>query len=251
MTYLNLGRNYLVGAFPASLLKLTKLSFLNLDSNFQTNGIENLADIAVLTELTYLNLRSTALVGPVPTGVTNLAKLSYLNLGRNGLTGMVSNDYAALAPTLTFLSFFSNKGIEGTFDVYCQMTSLQVLYLGSTSMSGKLPDCLATMTNLKELDVSDAYFSGLLPTEIGGMKSLEVLYLSDWADSNTFVGPLPDSFGQLLSLQQLWMQVSTLDGPLPTLNFYLPRGCKLEIDAVPQIEVCIAINRSLETVCGD
>jgi hypothetical protein len=57
--------------------------------------------------------------------------------------------------------------------------------------------------------------NGTVPDSIGQLLLLDRLYLRYETDSNMFVGPLPSSMSNLISLQWLYLNVATLTGPLP------------------------------------
>jgi hypothetical protein len=57
-----------------------------------------------------------------------------------------------------------------------------------------------------------------VPESLGQLLLLEELWLGRFKDSNTFAGPLPSSMSNLFRLDILYLNVATLNGPLPNFT---------------------------------
>uniref|UniRef100_A0A0E0PQ48 non-specific serine/threonine protein kinase n=1 Tax=Oryza rufipogon TaxID=4529 RepID=A0A0E0PQ48_ORYRU len=102
---LDLSRNQLSGAIPASIASLSGLSQMNFSRNQFTGDIP--AGLGSMPVLTLLDLSSNKLSGGIPTSLGSL-KINQLNLSSNQLTGEIP---AALAISAYDQSFLGNPGL--------------------------------------------------------------------------------------------------------------------------------------------
>ncbi|KAK4428378.1 putative LRR receptor-like serine/threonine-protein kinase [Sesamum alatum] len=91
------------------------------------------------------------------------------------------------------------------------LSSLQLLNLSSTNISGSIPPSFASFSQLRLLDLSSNSLSGPIPSELGKLTALEFLFLN----SNKLTGLIPQQFANLSSLQVLCLQDNLLNGSIP------------------------------------
>ncbi|WMV57240.1 hypothetical protein MTR67_050625 [Solanum verrucosum] len=91
------------------------------------------------------------------------------------------------------------------------LSSLQLLNLSSTNISGSIPSSFGLFTHLRLLDLSSNSLSGPVPSELGGLTSLQFLFLN----SNRLSGRIPYQLANLSSLEILCLQDNLLNGSIP------------------------------------
>jgi Leucine-rich repeat (LRR) protein len=117
-----------------------------------------------LTALAVLYLDENLLTGTIPWLPHSLIDL---RLSQNSLNGSIHRDFGDLQ-------------------------RLQVCYLDSNRLSGKLPEnAIGTLKQLRELHLYDNDLTGPIPTTIGNLELLRVLYL----DGNDISGSIPPEVG--------------------------------------------------------
>ncbi|KAL0322847.1 UNVERIFIED_CONTAM: putative LRR receptor-like serine/threonine-protein kinase [Sesamum angustifolium] len=77
------------------------------------------------------------------------------------------------------------------------LSSLQLLNLSSTNISGSIPPSFGSLTQLRLLDLSSNSLSGPIPSELGKLTLLQFLFLN----SNRLTGAIPQQLANLSSLQ--------------------------------------------------
>ena len=140
-----------------------------------------------------LDLGRLGLRGAIPASVGKMSTLEKLSFFRNQLTGSIPKELGS-APKLVYLGLRSNK------------------------LTGPIPTTVMKLL-AKSTDVGPGLHipPGLeLPTDIGSLEKacrgrLKVLELP----GNGLVATLPESLGDLLSLQTLNLSGNELEGPLP------------------------------------
>lgn len=105
-------------------------------------------------------------------------------------------------------------GLSADFDlsVLANLTMLERLSISNNSISGRLPENIASFKKLKHLDVSNNLFNSSLPLEIGKLSLLQNLSLA----GNSFSGSIPDSISGLTSIRSLDLSHNSLSGSLPS-----------------------------------
>ncbi|KAL0366474.1 UNVERIFIED_CONTAM: putative LRR receptor-like serine/threonine-protein kinase [Sesamum radiatum] len=91
------------------------------------------------------------------------------------------------------------------------LSSLQLLNLSSTNISGSIPPSFGSLTQLRLLDLSSNSLSGPIPSELGKLTLLQFLFLN----SNRLTGAIPQQLANLSSLQVLCLQDNLLNGSIP------------------------------------
>ncbi|KAG8368234.1 hypothetical protein BUALT_Bualt15G0024000 [Buddleja alternifolia] len=116
---------------------------------------------------------------------------------------------------LTLLSSFnaSNFALPGPIPEWfgLQLNSLQVLDLGSCSISGAIPVTLGNLSSLVELYLSNNNLTGVIPSTLPELFNLSVLDVS----RNSLTGSIPGNFATLGNLTLLDMSLNFLSGVIP------------------------------------
>ncbi|KAB2083657.1 hypothetical protein ES319_A05G283500v1 [Gossypium barbadense] len=92
------------------------------------------------------------------------------------------------------------------------LSSLQLLNLSSTNISGSIPPSFGKLVHLRLLDLSSNSLTGSIPQELGQLSLLQFLFLN----SNGLSGGIPPQLGNLTSLQVLCLQDNLLNGSIPS-----------------------------------
>ncbi|XVF78925.1 hypothetical protein PTKIN_Ptkin14bG0177400 [Pterospermum kingtungense] len=268
---LDLSNNNLSGAIPECLVSGDiKLHLLVLDlqmNHFHGNIPDSFVEGNVLTTL-YLN--ENDFDGPVPKSLINCHHLEVLNLGDNNINDTFPYWLGTL-PKLQVLvlraNYFHGQLIHSENDSY--FSSLRILDLSHNEFSGFLPaayfksfkgimhlrdvqmlymqyfvvssfpdgrpysygySLVVTMKGVNTkfdrvlniftaIDMSSNNFEGKIPETVGNLTSLQVLNFSH----NKLTGHIPSSFGDLAALESLDLSSNKLDGEIPMqladLNF--------------------------------
>ncbi|KAK9724694.1 hypothetical protein RND81_05G093000 [Saponaria officinalis] len=101
---------------------------------------------------------------------------------------------------------------EADLSVFANLTMLVKLSMANNSISGSIPDNIASFDKLQYLDLSNNLFSNALPSGIGNVATLQNLSLS----GNNFSGPIPDLISGLTSIQSLDLSRNSFSGSLPS-----------------------------------
>ncbi|TVU18427.1 hypothetical protein EJB05_34528, partial [Eragrostis curvula] len=198
------------GPIPASLAKLTNLSFLTISYTGVSGPVPSF--LGALTKLTFLDLSFNALSGAIPASIAGIASLSGINLSRNRLTG-------AIPPLL-----FSKD--TGNDQVY--------LVLSHNNLTGGVPAGFAAV-RFGHVDLSRNALTGDASALFGVDKALEIVDLSRNAfnfnlsgvglperlgymdvSHNAIYGGIPPQVANLTNLQQFNVSYNRLCGEVPT-----------------------------------
>ncbi|GLU19496.1 hypothetical protein SLE2022_357450 [Rubroshorea leprosula] len=187
LTKLDLGNNNLTSSTFHWLFKFSKsLVYLDLYYNqFQGLIPENLGH---MTYLETLNLYGNQFEGGIPKSFGNLCNLFSLGLSNNNLDGLLPEIIGNLSG--------------------CLQLSLESLNLGANKIKGPfLPDMIKKFSSLRILNLDDTQLSGTVPKSIGLLSNLEVIYIS----SNYLNGTISEShFSTLSKLRVLGMSSNSL-----------------------------------------
>ncbi|CAI9763933.1 unnamed protein product [Fraxinus pennsylvanica] len=92
------------------------------------------------------------------------------------------------------------------------LSSLQLLNLSTTNISGSIPPSFGSLTHLRLLDLSSNSLSGPIPPELGRLTALQFLFLN----TNRLTGTIPKQLANLSSLEVLCLQDNLLNGSIPS-----------------------------------
>nr|XP_016456073.1 PREDICTED: receptor-like protein 12 [Nicotiana tabacum] len=241
ITGLDLSCSQLHGTIDSNstLFQLSHLLKLNLAYNdFSPSQISS--KFGWFPSLAHLNLSHSGFSGKIPSEVSYLSKLISLDLSA-GLEELRfgPHTFKLLLQNLTQLkelhltSTYISSALPSNFS-----SSLEVLNLLSTELSGKVPDHIFHLrrlqilnlgsnlylkghlpkmqwnssSSLKELDLSSSGFFGNVPDAIGHLSSLSFLDFS----SCYFSGTIPQSIGNLTKLNNLRLFSNNFNGSLPS-----------------------------------
>ncbi|XVF78906.1 hypothetical protein PTKIN_Ptkin14bG0175500 [Pterospermum kingtungense] len=269
LEWVDLGNNEINGPIP-SFSKFVNLTHLDLSSN-KLNGIFDLSNLTKLESLSlsnaavvlsftnrsngnysfpnigWLNLSSCNL-SEFPDVVRNLQALSILDLSYNRIE-MIEADMFLKLQSLSYLDLSSNSPLAvrnkgnpaayfKSFKGIMHLRDVQMLYMQYFVVSS-FPDgrpysygysLVVTMKGVNTkfdrvlniftaIDMSSNNFEGKIPETVGNLTSLQVLNFSH----NKLTGHIPSSFGDLAALESLDLSSNKLDGEIPMqladLNF--------------------------------
>mmetsp|Transcript_21982 Transcript_21982/g.51758 ORF Transcript_21982/g.51758 Transcript_21982/m.51758 type:complete len:919 (-) Transcript_21982:101-2857(-) len=215
---LNLSNQFLTGAVPQRWSRLTKLVSIDLSDNPSLEG--GLPDISGMQALEELKLARTNL-GEDITGTTyfiDVPSLKYIDLTKTAITGRLPNNWGLLQ-SLEELRLADN-GLTGQIPRSLRaVETLRVLILTGNALRGTIPDGFFDfLTELRILQLNRNELSGALPEDISNSFRLQFLSIAENRDVNGdfgFVGPLPDSLGDLVNLREFECQGNQIGGELP------------------------------------
>ncbi|KAF5748926.1 LRR receptor-like serine/threonine-protein kinase RPK2 [Tripterygium wilfordii] len=232
---INLADNFFNCEIPYGLSKCKKLRFLDMSSNRFTGELDQELGVPCMT---LFDVSGNALSGSIPC-FRNSSCLPLPSL-KNPLLNMNS-------PSSAYISFFTNRAefvrsvpliqggggiavvhnfggnnFTGTFmsvPIAPERLGKQTSYAflaGENNLSGPFPASLFEKCdglNAMIVNVTNNKMSGQIPVDIGTMcRSLKLLD----ASGNQISGPIPPSFGELISLTGLNLSWNPLQGHIPS-----------------------------------
>ncbi|KAL5566085.1 hypothetical protein UlMin_029249 [Ulmus minor] len=209
---LHLGSCLFTGNLPASVGDLSKeLYYFNLRNNSITGSIPE--SIGNLSSLVDLNLSYNALDGKLPASFGKLGQLQRLYLGKNTLLGPIPDDMGQM--NNLGLLYLDDNLINGSISSFLgNLSQLRLLSLSHNRLSGKLPIELTQCSLLMLLDLSYNHLHGSVPAQIGLLKDLAFsLNLSN----NNFEGHIPDTMGNMISVEAIDLSKNNFSGVIPSL----------------------------------
>ncbi|CAJ2667342.1 unnamed protein product [Trifolium pratense] len=208
---LNLSGLSLSGKLPSNISNLTYLHTLDLSNNSFNGQIP--FQFSHLSLLSVIQLPHNNLSGTLPPQLGQLHNLQILDFSLNNLTG--NNQFSGRIPTsigqcekLNILDLEMNK-LVGVIPIKIfQLSGLTTLYLHGNSLNGSLPP-VSNMEQLVTMFVSNNQLSGNIPEiKANGLKMLLM-------ERNKFSGSIPNSLGDLASLETLDLSSNNLTGSIP------------------------------------
>ncbi|KAL6603592.1 hypothetical protein ACP70R_043953 [Stipagrostis hirtigluma subsp. patula] len=208
---LNISSNFITGQFPSTVWEgMKNLVALNASNNSFTGQIP--ASICVNSpSLTVLDLCYNKFSGNIPPGLGNCTMLRLLKAGHNNISGALPHELFSVT-SLEHLSF-PNIDLQGVLDgsQLVKLSNLTVLDLGSTGLSGKIPDSIDQLRMLEEIRLDNNNMSGELPSTLGNCRHLRYISLSN----NSFTGELSKVNFTLLDLRTADFSVNCFTGTIP------------------------------------
>ncbi|KAL2529395.1 disease resistance family protein/LRR family protein [Forsythia ovata] len=214
------------GKVSPALLELQHLNYLDL-SGFDFGGSQIPKFIGYIKNLTDLNLRNSNFTGNVPCQLGNLTNLVRLNL--NGNNGLRVKNIEWLS-RLSSLKYLDLTGVNlNETNWLPQIMKLRLLNILTLS------DCQLHDNTLSAIDFVNSSFSSLYYLDLS-KNYLTSSFTFQWLfnftryanrvdlSRNQLDGPIPDAFGELISLDELNLKENMLHGGIPkslgNLSFY-------------------------------
>ncbi|KAL5207878.1 hypothetical protein ABZP36_032313 [Zizania latifolia] len=180
---LKAGHNNFNGALPDELFNASSLEYLSFQNN-GLNGVLNGANIIKLSKLSVLNLENNMFSGKIPKSIGQLKRLEELHLGGN-------NMYGELPSTLgncTNLKIIDLKvnNISGDLGKinFSSLSNLKVIDLLTNNFNGTIPESIYACTNLIALRLSRNNFHGIFSPRMNRLMSLSFLSVGGNAFTN-------------------------------------------------------------------
>ena len=231
LTTIVLGDNPLNGTLPISMGNFSNslVEFVMFDCNLKGSiptGIANLSNLMAL------HLEDNELVGSIPTTVGGMREIQGLYLQHNRLQGSIPNSICRLR-NLAELFLNHNQFLGPIPTCWGSFSKLQKLYLNSNKLTS-IPPSFWSLTEILQINLSSNALSGHLSLDIGNWEHVIEMDLS-WNKlsgdihairglcslvnlslaHNKFQGPIPQSFGMLISMENLDLSDNNFSGEIP------------------------------------
>ncbi|XWS31283.1 hypothetical protein CRYUN_Cryun23aG0064000 [Craigia yunnanensis] len=204
---------------PSSLSHINSsksLAVLHLtDSIFHPSTLPLLLNMS--NKLTDLRLSNDQLKGPIPNSFDNMGSLEHLDLSANQLQGGIPKSLGNLCKLKTLL--LNRNKIYDSLPLIleklsgCAKDPLQILDFSVNQINGSLPD-IRRFSFLKELYLDGNKLEGPVPDSFGNLLSLTVLSLA----GNKLTGSLPQSIGLMSSLKVFDVSSNSLNGVISEIH---------------------------------
>ena len=195
LVFLSLSNNKIQGQIPNWIFNIGKQTLLSLglSSNFLTTfeSFTHTPPILPWDSLLHLDLSSNKLQGSLPIPPPSIAQYIVSN---NKLTGEMS-------------------------PLFCNLSSIVMLYLSHNNLGGMLTQCLSKLSNLEVLNLQGNNFRGILPeiyVEESRMIAIDVSY-------NQLEGQVPRSLSNCTMLEILLLGNNRFSDIFPSWLGKLPR----------------------------
>ncbi|OMO74043.1 putative serine-threonine protein kinase, plant-type [Corchorus capsularis] len=181
---LDISNNDFSGAFPATVLNIKELSFLDIRFNsFQGTVPPQIWDQAL--EVLFINNNDFATQLPENFGST---RVRYLTLANNKLTGPIPQSIRNLNSTLVEVLLLNNK-LSGCLPYEIgYLKELKLFDVESNLLTGPLPCSVSCLEKVELLNFANNLFYWEVPEEICALGNLVNLSLAD--NYFTKVGPI-------------------------------------------------------------
>ena len=235
LTALNLSFARFAGTIPTeigNLINLGKSCFLQVSSWYcQDSNIANFLRITV--DLLFSEAQFT---GTLPSEMGNLVGLEGLSMdGVQSLTGSIPSEWETMtslqrfsiaafgldrSPMPSFINTATNlrevrllfTEHTGSVDSFVHLSSLRVLVLGLSQLTGTIPTEIGLLTDLEQLSIKfSPRIEGTLPTEVALLTNLFKLELLQ----SDLTGTIPSELANLAKLKVLDLRKTDLTGSIP------------------------------------
>ncbi|KAM2677862.1 hypothetical protein EV1_004356 [Malus domestica] len=236
LQHLELHSNLFWGSFPTSVGNLSSLKSLNLWNNNMNGSIPE--SLGQLSELVDLDLSLNSWEGILTeTHFINLTRLQSLSLSTDGAMPLIFNvSYEWIPPFQLHTIYIKNCSVGPAFPVWLQsQNELLDVTLRSTRISDSIPEesFFNLSSKVEYLDLSRNQIHGKLQSQLkfpnlyfmdlsrnqfeGPLPHLSSDATHLYLQSNSFSGPIPSNFGQLMpKLQVLNLAENRLNGTIPS-----------------------------------
>lgn len=205
---LSLDSNRVEGQLPASIVKLTALTYLILSNNRISGSLPE--DIGQMTGLEYMTFWANQLSGELPPSIVNLTGLGYMDFTYNQLSGELPANIGNMI-SLSWINLYGNH-LKGEIPASIgNLTKLYWIDLTANQLSGSIPKTVGNLFNMNMFRIWGNKLTGEIPHEVGQMVNLETLDLS----LNQLSGEIPAEIGSLTKLKNLYLGVNKLSGKIP------------------------------------
>ena len=214
LTFLALGGNKLSGLIPPSIFNLSSLIMFSLSEN-QLGGTLPTHLFLTLPHLHLFEIYENQFTGSLPVSLSNASELAYLVLSANNFMGKLSNNFGKSLMELYVDQ--NNLGSGDADEMYffqslANCSNLLILDLRANQFEGTLPNVLGNFsTQLTHFGISGNLIFGEIPSGIGNLVNLNNL----WMNINKLTGTIPSDIGNLQKLQRLHLGYNKLSGRLP------------------------------------
>ena len=151
------------------------------------------AEMGALSRLTFLNLNTNKLTGSLPDGLSSLPSLQYVNLGGNMLSGSLPSWIGASWTSVTNLNLGLNLFTDTIPSTLGALKNLQVLNIKSNLLSGSIPSSLSQLSKMTDLEVGGNQLSGPPPEWLDSLPASPFIDLS----TSAFNAPIPASWSKI------------------------------------------------------
>ncbi|GAU40367.1 hypothetical protein TSUD_319790 [Trifolium subterraneum] len=209
--------NKLNGTIPQGMKKFQNLTSFSFEQNNFTGELP--LELGTLKKLQRLLIYQNRLSGNnqfsgrIPTSIGQCESLTILDLEMNKLVGVIPIEIFQLSG-LTDLYLHGNS-LNGSLPPVSNMEQLQMMSVSNNMLSGNIPEIKAN--GLKILMMERNKFSGSIPNSLGDLASLETLDLS----SNNLTGSIPESLENLKYMLSLNLSFNKLEGEVPMKGVFM------------------------------
>ncbi|XP_058198325.1 probable LRR receptor-like serine/threonine-protein kinase At3g47570 [Rhododendron vialii] len=235
-----IGLNNLVGEVPPSIYNISSLLLLGLSFNRFYGKFPQ--DIGfTLPNLLGLYVGGNQFTGHLPVSISNASGLQDFFVAENNFTGTMLTNLGSLkdlvgftvarnqletdeAEGFSFLTSLTNCSNLQGLDIGMNRfkgelptsianfsSSLQLLIVQFTQISGSIPEGITNLIGLTQLVISANLITGEIPEGIGKLERLEDLRLFD----NRISGSIPETIGNITKLRQIYLFGNNLSGHIP------------------------------------
>ncbi|TVU18426.1 hypothetical protein EJB05_34527, partial [Eragrostis curvula] len=196
------------GPIPASLAKLSNLSFLTISLTNLAGPVPSF--LGSLTNLAQLDLSFNSLTGAVPASLAALPNLYSMDISRNRLTGSLPPLLFRKAPQVAYLRL-SHNNLSGGVPAQFAAVSFAQVDLSRNAFTGDPSSALfGAGKPLQQLDLSRNAFS----FDLSGVALPEQLDAMD-VSHNAVYGCVPAQVANLTNLQLFNVSYNRLCGEVP------------------------------------